>query len=419
MVAKERVHSGTPIETEAVGCVVYRPGMAKFPKVREQHIAVFGEAGSGKTVLVSSFFGPTQEGSYKNDLWDLVADDVGQGVRLYKNYLGMKKKASAPITNRFKSTTYYFSVKLKGGENDAAKKRPFDVLRLAWHDYPGEWFEEEPGSAAEQDRRTDTFRSLLRSDVAILLVDGQKLLDHRGEEQLYLKSLMFNFRQGLLRLKNDLLEDGPIVEFPRIWILALSKADLLPDWDVDTFRDMVILEAAEDVEHLRSTIVELIETPAALSIGEDFMLLSSAKFELKSDDPQPVDIDLTKRVGLDLILPVASLLPLERRVQWQQKLNIPYKVLESLADGTELLAAGLADKKFGPIEKMLAKAGTAGKVAAMALPILAEAVKLVGPKLEEMNKQARAKHDYLRATLTQFKLDLEQGVDDKVIRNPK
>ena len=53
--------------------------MAKYPRVREQHIAVFGESGSGKTVLVSSFFGPTQERSYSNDLWDLIADDTGQG----------------------------------------------------------------------------------------------------------------------------------------------------------------------------------------------------------------------------------------------------------------------------------------------------------------------------------------------------
>jgi len=34
--------------------------MVKYSRVREQHVAVFGEAGSGKTVLLSSFFGPTQ-----------------------------------------------------------------------------------------------------------------------------------------------------------------------------------------------------------------------------------------------------------------------------------------------------------------------------------------------------------------------
>ncbi len=50
---------------------------------------------------------------------------------------------------------------------------------------------------------------------------------------------------------------------------------------------------------------------------------------------------MTKRVGLDLILPVASLLPLERRVQWSEKIEIPRKVLDTLADGAETLAAVL------------------------------------------------------------------------------
>ena len=391
--------------------------MAKFPRIREQHIAVFGESGSGKTVLLSSFFGPTQEGSYSNALWDLVADDTGQGNRLYQNYLGMRDHSTAPSPTRFAATTYFFSVKLKGGDNAAAKKRPFDALRLAWHDYPGEWFEESPSSEEEAIRRVDTFRSLLRSDVALFLVDGQKLLDYKGEEERCLKSLLTNFRQGLLRLKEDLLADEDrLVEFPRIWILALSKADLFPDWDIYSFRDLVIGKAAEHLDGLRATLKDLVDTPEALSVGEDFMLLSSAKFELSSAGPESVEIDVTKQVGLDLILPVASLLPLERRVQWHERMEIPRKVLDTLADGAETLAAVLVGGHLMGVDKLLSKLPKVGPLASKAaFPALIAATQTAGSQLKQINAQARAHHDYLTATLTQFKLDLDQGVTDKLL----
>jgi hypothetical protein len=395
--------------------------MAKYPKIREQHIAVFGESGSGKTVLASSFYGPTQEKSFSNDLWDLVADDTGLGNRLYKNYVGMRDHATTPALTRFAATTYDFSVKIKGGGNAKAKKRPFDTLRLAWHDYPGEWFEESPSSEEEANRRVDTFRSLLRSDVALLLVDGQRLLDYSGEEERYLKSLLTNFRQGLLQLKEDVLaSEGRVVEFPRIWIIALSKADLFPDWDVHSFRDLIIWNAAEHIEHLRTTLQDFVVTPEALSMGEDFMLLSSAKFELSSAGPEPLEIDVTKRVGVDLILPVASLLPLERRVQWQEKMQIPMKVLDSLADGAETMAAVLSGEKGLGVAKVVAKLPKVGPLASKAtIPALVAAVKIAGSQLRQINEQARESHDYLTATLTQFKLDLNQGETDRLLIRSK
>jgi hypothetical protein len=396
----------------------YVLAVAKFPKIREQHIAVFGESGSGKTVLASSFYGPSQEKPSSNGLWDLVADDTSLGNQLYKNYVGMRDHATAPATTRFRATTYSFSVKLKGGGNAKAKKQPFDILSLRWHDYPGDWFEESPSSEEEANRRVETFRSLLRSDVALLLVDGQKLLDYKGEEERYLKSLLTNFRQGLMRLKEDVLAGGDrLVDFPRIWIIALSKADLFPEWDVYTFRDLVIWHATEHIDMLRATLREFVVTPDALSMGDDFMLLSSAKFQRSSAGPEPVEIDVTKRVGVDLILPVASLLPLEHLVQWQEKIEIPMKVLDTLGDGT-IANALISGMSFG-LNKVVTKLPKVGPLARFAAPALMEALILAESQLRQINAQARENHDYVTATLTQFKLDLDQGETDRLLIRSK
>ncbi|WP_298945018.1 ATP/GTP-binding protein [uncultured Microbacterium sp.] len=373
----------------------------------EQHIAVFGESGSGKTVLVSSFYGAAQEAKFlKNSLYRVVADDIGQGSSLNRNYLGMRDEGLAPDVTRFAATSYAFSVKLNDPPNaKAAKARQFDALRLVWHDYPGDWFEQGVSGDEEAKRRVDTFRSLLGSDVALLLVDGQCLLDNAGEEDRYLKSLFSNFSNGLLSLKDKLLDDNKsLVEFPRIWIMALSKADLLPEMDAFKFRDLLDLKAADDLNELRKVLAGFVQDPSAMSVAEDYLLLSSAKFE-------PGKIEVTERVGLDLVLPVAAILPLERHARWAQLQQLPAKVAENLLNGgARVLAAAL-------IGKAIVKApGPIGFLLALINPdVVDEAAKLAGEKLREVNADAIAKHNYVTATLTQFQMDLDKAETEQTL----
>ena len=401
------------VPTEAINGRLERVAGGTFTdmaaKVKEQNLAVFGEGGSGKTVLLSSFYGASREPAFAAEsLYKVLADDIGQGHRLRQNYLKMRRKAEAPETNRFTATPYSFTLKLQdSGDGKPAKAKPFDALRLVWHDYPGQWWTEEPSSAEEAARRVETFTKLLKSDVALVLVDGQKLLDYAGEEEKYLKSLLWGLRDGLERLKDDILTDGePLTEFPRIWILALSKADLHPGLSAEGFQDLIVEKAAGDVSALRDTLKTFVQVPEALSLGEDFMLLSSAKFE-------PDKIEVTERVGLDLILPVATMLPLERLTQWAGKFDIPLKVLGGLVDHAEALAAVLAGPGAAVVPKFLAKIPKVGPILApIAVPALAGAVKLGKSKLAEVHAQALADRDFLTAVLTQFRLDLDQGVED-------
>ena len=374
----------------------------------EQHIAVFGESGSGKTVLVSSFYGATQQQAFKDEHFvDVIADDLGQGTALYRNYLGMRDSATAPATTRFAPTSFAFTLKPKKGANpNAARRAGANELRLVWHDYPGEWFEQD-ATGEEADRRVDTFRSLLGSDVALLLVDGQRLLDHEGEEERYLKSLFTNMKNGLRNLEDEIVPGGKrLVRFPRIWILALSKADLLPEMNVDGFRDLLIAKAGDEILEFRDTLRGFVEGPEALAFGEDFLLLSSAHFE-------PGKIEVEKQIGLELILPIAAMLPFERQAQWAKAPQLPTQVAKYFAEnaGTVvnvlntlvLFVPGRVGKVIGTVSAFLAK------------DKLQRGIELFGEKLVEINAEAIKKREYLVATLTQFTLALDRGEDEKVL----
>lgn len=382
----------------------YRAAMSPHRELK-QEIAVFGESGSGKTVLLSSFYGAAQEPRYlQENVFRIVADNIGQGARLQRNYLGMRNSSTLPLPTRFSSISYSFSLRLKdSAAADSSTAQSFDAVRLVWHDYPGEWFHEDVDEPEVANRRIETFKSLLGSDVAIVLVDGQLLVDNVGQEERYLKSLLSNFCNSLRVLKDGLLDDGqPLVRFPRIWIMALSKADLLPEMSVYGFRDLLIEKVCDEMAELREVIGGFVVGVEALSVGEDFVLLSSARFD-------PDKIVVTERIGVELILPIAAILPFERHARWARARTLPKRAAENLLRGAGGLARSLVDSKIrlpGPLQSILRYVDP---------KLIDEAAMLAGDALKRANEEAEAKHNHIRATLTGFKLMLQKAEQDEIL----
>lgn len=386
-------------------------------KVLQQHIAVFGESGSGKTVLLSSFYGLMREKRTQERIsLDVVADDAGQGDRLMQNYLGMSRDGQLPQPNRFSATPYSFTAHLKHQPNKNATE--YDAIQLVWHDYPGEWFHESPSGPEEAQRRAETFRSLLASDVAIVLIDGERLANNAGSEAQYLKLLFTNVRNGLLPVVDELLNSGkPLVRFPRIWMFALSKADVLPELDASELQKLVQLHAAHEVNQLREMLRRVVLDNTAMSVGEDFVRLSSAKFT-----PDVIEVD--QRIGIELILPIASVFPLERFLRWAEARRMRGKLVQMLFNHASA-AAGLVAILVGVISRFAKVPGPIGVVVALISSVISKemiekAVQLAGKKLDEAHTDALKKGNYLRAALLQFARDLEEGEKrNNLLRSPR
>jgi hypothetical protein len=186
----------------------------------------------------------------------------------------------------------------------------------------------------------------------------------------------------------------------------LSKADLMPDLDVYGFRDLVISKASADLGELRNVLKGLVESPDALAVGEDFVTLSSAKFE-------PNRIEVTERIGLDLILPLAAMLPFERHIRWAEQKQVAAKVLEELMSGAGVLAGAIGKLKLD---------GTKGRLLALlgrGAAAISAVSKLGHDQLTKMNAEALAKKDYVAAVLTRFRLDLDDGEEKGILLTSK
>ncbi|AJE67041.1 ATP-binding protein [Corynebacterium glutamicum] len=373
-------------------------------KTVDQQIALFGQSGSGKTALLCSFYGTARESSQDDvKLFEISADD-DRHTELMKLYLGMKDDSLFPPTNRFKSKNTVFSLKQKGVPIKEAGKA--DQVRVTWNDYPGEWFEGGTTTESEKQDKINTFRNLLGSDVALFLVDGQKLHDYADEEERYLRYLFDSFTESLNQIKEAILEDGtPLQQFPRIWVIALSKADLWPDLTVTEFENLLIKKAGNEINELRSKLLEFIDNDDAFSFGKDFLLLSSAKFT-------PGHIDLSQRKGVDVLLPLACVLPIQHQLWWQELRVLPINLANRLV-GNEFVKNGMkiifkmASNKFIDNKKGLA------------MLVFAELVMEMLDQPEEQLHNVRGvaieKREFLKALTADFTSRLKQAQTDKIL----
>jgi energy-coupling factor transporter ATP-binding protein EcfA2 len=299
--------------------------------VIDQHIAVFGESGSGKTTLLSTFYGWHQEPSFGiSNGYTLNATDTSQGQELTRNYLKMQE--GPYVVTRSQNSAFKFDIKVRGLDRSAGS--------LVWHDYPGEWWTEEQQGVVNT-RKIKSFRALLQSDIAFLLCDAQRLKDD-GDK--YLIRLLRTFRTELERQKNKLkAEDAPLLLFPRTWVICLSKADLMPDEDVYKFRDRVIKIAKDELDELKETIKEILTGDGYQSIGESFLLLSSAEFDVATGKVK----ESSHSLGIDLIPPISISLPIQKALSWERKSHKAQNTFRVIAELTRSLTTNWA--KYIPI----------------------------------------------------------------------
>lgn len=254
-------------------------------------IAVFGESGSGKTTLLSTFFGKQQSDTFlKENKYYISANSKAQGHILLQNYYGMEEGRFPPAT--FSSfEEYKFSVQIP------ELKQKQSELQITWIDYPGKWWtqdEVEKGAKEEQRKCLD---SLLSAQVGILLVDGDK---YHKEKEKYVRKLFEHFKNEFKRIERDTLQLGKTVaKGPETWLIALTKADLIPDFDATSFQKAVISSSGKQFQELASQL-------HCDSFGCKYLRLASVKTGSSGEI-----IDTNSTIGIDCIAPAALMMNLE------------------------------------------------------------------------------------------------------------
>lgn len=256
--------------------------MSDIPELK---LALFGQSGSGKTTLLASYFGNLQRASFEQTTgYRLEAENTSIGNQLLQRYYNMENDGKFPLgTDQF--VEYRFGLKI--GD------LPEPGLRVIWYDYPGGWWEREPADVSERLARKNAISQLLTCHVGVILIDGQRF---HSEGINYVRHLLDQFKSEIRRIKDfHAAEGNPIEDFPKQWVIAISKADVLPDGaTAQTTCSQLVGGAADQL----AGVAKALESDR---FGDQFLHLSSVQ-----GDGSRV-LDAHRYVGLQLIAPVAFL----------------------------------------------------------------------------------------------------------------
>lgn len=260
-----------------------------MPSRPEVRIALFGMKGAGKTTLLASYFGNQQRNAFEERHgYRLEAADAAQGSVLLSRYYRLEGGDFPIGTDGF--DTLRFGLKVHD--------LPIPSLDVVWYDYPGGWWETTPSDESERSARREALARLLDSHAAILLVDSERYLK---EGLTYARTLFDQFRAEIRRSVNELSALGKAPEFPEQWLIAFSKADLLPERTTALSLAQELREGAAD---------QLAGVQRAVggnaSFGREFLLLSAVK-----GDGQRV-LDAHQSLGLTTVAPLVLLGALSR-----------------------------------------------------------------------------------------------------------
>lgn len=253
----------------------------QIPEIR---MALFGASASGKTTFLASYFGNQQRSAFEKDHgYRIEAQDISDGNRLLSRYYGMENGTFPLGTGLFSEYRFWF--KVTGLTKQA--------LGIVWYDYPGGWWEQTPRDDSERKARKEALSKLLMSHVGVLLIDASR---YTTEGLSYVRALLDQFRNEVRRISDEFATDGaPIEIWPSQWIIAISKADLLPAYTTaqDVCKHLVI-GASEQLAGVAKAV-------NSKSFGSQFLLLSSVRGQAARVT------DAHAYVGLELIAPVALL----------------------------------------------------------------------------------------------------------------